>query len=51
MELLVFFLVILAFASIIGISMIAFKIAFASILKINSLEKELTEIKNKNNHV
>ncbi len=51
MELLVFFLVILAVASIIGISMIAFKVAFTSIVKINSLEKELAEIKNKKNNV
>jgi hypothetical protein len=48
MEIFVLFLVILVFASIIGISMISFKLAFTSLLKINLLEQELIEIKNKN---
>jgi hypothetical protein len=49
MELLVFFLAILTVASIIGISMVAFVVAFKSLVKINLLEKELSQIKiNKN---
>jgi hypothetical protein len=47
MELLVFFLAILTVASIIGISMVAFAIAFKSLVKINELEQELIELKNK----
>jgi hypothetical protein len=51
MQILVFFLAILIVASIIVISMIGFRVAVASLLKINSLEKEIIEIKNKKNHV
>ena len=47
MELLVFFLAILTVASIIGISMVAFAIAFKSLVKINELEQELVKLKNK----
>jgi hypothetical protein len=47
MELLVFFLAILTVASIIGISMVGFTIAFKSLIKINELEQELIKIKNK----
>jgi hypothetical protein len=41
MELLVFFLAILVVGSIIVISMIAFKVAITSLLKVNSLEKKI----------
>ena len=44
MELLVFSLAILTVASIIGISMIAFSIAFKSLVKINELESKLNSI-------
>jgi hypothetical protein len=47
MEILIFFIAILVVASIIAISMIAFKVAFTSLVKVNSLEKELIEIKTK----
>jgi len=46
-ELLIFFLAILIFASIIGISMVAFTIAFKSLIKVKVLETELTELKQK----
>ena len=41
MEILVFFLAILTVASIIVISMIAFRVAFTSLVKVNSLEEKL----------
>jgi hypothetical protein len=47
MELLVFFLAILTVASIIGISMVAFTVAFKSLVKVNVLEQELVKLKNK----
>jgi hypothetical protein len=47
MEILVFFLAILVVGSIIGISMIAFRVAVTTLVKVNSLEKELIEIKTK----
>ena len=47
MELLVFFLAILTVASIIGISMVSFTIAFKSLVKVNELEQELVKLKNK----
>jgi hypothetical protein len=46
MELLVFFLAILTVASIIGISMVSFAIAFKSLVKVNELEQELVKLKN-----
>ncbi len=51
MQILVFFLAILVFSSIIVISMIGFRLAVATLLKINSLEKEIIEIKNKRKYV
>ena len=47
MELLVFFLAILTVASIIGISMVSFVVAFKSLVKVNELEQELVKLKNK----
>jgi len=47
MEILVFFLAILIVGSIIGISMIAFRVAFTSLQKVNLLEQELLKTKNK----
>jgi hypothetical protein len=47
MELLVFFLAILTVASIIGISMVSFAVAFKSLVKVNELEQELVKLKNK----
>jgi len=41
MEILVFFLAILVVGSIVGISMIAFKVAVTSLVKVNSLEEKL----------
>ena len=41
MEILVFFLAILVVGSIIGISMISFKVAVTSLVKVNSLEEKL----------
>ena len=49
MEILVFFLAILVVGSIIGISMIAFRVAFTSLVKVNLLEKELSQIKTNKN--
>jgi hypothetical protein len=46
-ELLILFLVILIFASMISISMVAFTIAFKSLIKLKVLEDELTELKQK----
>jgi len=51
MEILVFFLAILVFSSIIVISMVAFRLTVATLLKINSLEKEIIQIKNKRKYV
>lgn len=48
MEILVFFLAILTVASIIGISMVGFVVAFKSLVKVNELEQELIKLKNKN---
>lgn len=45
MEIFVFFLAILVVGAIIGISMIAFKVAFASLLKAKLLEDELNQLK------
>lgn len=47
MELLVFVLMILTISSIIGISMVSFKLAFKTIIKLNELEQEIIEIKSK----
>ena len=41
MEILVFFLAILVVGAIIGIAMIAFRVAFTSLVKVNSLEEKL----------
>lgn len=41
MEILVFFLAILVVGSIIGISMIAFRVAVTTLVKVNSLEEKL----------
>ena len=41
MEILVFFLAILVVGSIIGISMVAFRVAVTSLVKVNSLEEKL----------
>jgi uncharacterized membrane protein (DUF106 family) len=49
MELLVFSLAILIVGAIIGISMVAFKVAFTSLLKVNELENQLVELKTKKN--
>lgn len=49
MELLLFILSLLTVGSIIGISMISFRVAIESLKKINSLEKELNESKNELN--
>jgi hypothetical protein len=45
MEILVFFLAILVFSSIILISMVTFRLAVATLLKINSIEKEIIKLK------
>ncbi len=47
MEILLLFMAILTVTSIITISMLAFRLVVAALLKINSLEKEMIEIKNK----
>jgi cobalamin biosynthesis protein CobD/CbiB len=44
MELLVFSLAILTVASIIGLSMVSFSVAFKSLVKINALEDKLNSI-------
>jgi hypothetical protein len=49
MEILVFFLAILTVASIIGLSMVAFVVAFKSLVKVTELEKELNQIKKQKN--
>jgi hypothetical protein len=49
MELLVFCLAILVVGAIISISMVAFRVAFASLLKVNELENQLIELKTKKN--
>jgi hypothetical protein len=41
MEILVFFLAILVVGAIIGISMVAFRVAVTSLVKVNSLEEKL----------
>ena len=41
MEILLFFLAILVVGSIIGISMIAFRVAVTTLVKVNSLEEKL----------
>lgn len=41
MEILVFFLAILVVGSIVGISMIAFRVAVTSLVKVKSLEEKL----------
>lgn len=45
MEILIFFLVILVVASIIGIAMVSFKVGFTSLLKVKVLEEELIQLK------
>jgi len=50
MELLVLFLTILIVSSIIGISMISFRLAITSLLKVNSLEKKLKSEKQEDLH-
>lgn len=47
MELVVFVLMILTIASIIGISMVSFKLAFTSLVKANELEQQIIAIKSK----
>lgn len=47
METLIFVLVILTIGSIIGISMISFRIAITSLVKVKSLEEELVNSKPK----
>jgi hypothetical protein len=51
MEILLLFMAILTVASIIAISMLVFRLVVAALVKINSLETEMIQIKNKKKYV